>query len=432
MSINVAEWLRRLGLEQYAPAFAGNNIDGEVLPELTAEDLIGLGVTSIDHRRKLLATLAALRSEPSQVATAFTSAAISGGAERRQLTVMFCDLVGSTALSARFDPEDLREVIGAYHRCVADAVTHFAGFVAKYMGDGVLVYFGYPQAHEVDAERAIRAGLAVIGAVARLATPEQLNVRVGLASGLVVVGDLIGAGAAQERGVVGETPNLAARLQALAASGTLLVAESTRRQIGALFEVEDLGPQSLAGFAEPQRAWRVVGESGIVSRFEALRSEATPLVGCDEELDLLLRRWQQVKASEGRMVLISGEPGIGKSRLTAALSQAIQTDQHTRLRYFCSPYHQDSALHPFIVQLERAASFVRDDTADQKHGKLRRLLAPGAGSDDEIEFLAELLSLPHSAVDLNLSPQRKRQKLLEAILHQLESLARMPAGADDI
>ena len=270
MSINVADWLCRLGLEQYAPAFAANHIDAEVLPELTADDLLGLGVTSIGHRRKLLAALAALRSEASQVATASTSAAISGEAERRQLTVMFCDLVGSTALSARFDPEDLREVIGAYHRCVADTVAPFAGFVAKYMGDGVLIYFGYPEAHEDDAERAARAGLAVIDAVGRLSTPEKLNVRLGIASGLVVVGDLIGAGAAQERGVVGETPNLAARLQALATPGTLVVAESTRRQIGALFEVEDLRPQQLAGFAEPQSAWRVVGESGVLSRFEPL------------------------------------------------------------------------------------------------------------------------------------------------------------------
>ena len=236
-------------------------------------------------------------------------APIPGEAERRQLTVMFCDLVGSTPLSTRFDPEDLREIVGAYHRCVADTVGRFAGFVAKYMGDGVLVYFGYPQAHEDDAERAVRAGLAVIDAVRGLATPETLNVRLGIASGLVVVGDLIGAGAARERGVVGETPNLAARLQTLAAPGKLVIAESTRRQIGALFEISDLGPQALAGFAEPQRAWRVVGESGVVSRFEALRSEATLLVGRDEELDLLLRRWQQAKTGVGRVVLISGRAG---------------------------------------------------------------------------------------------------------------------------
>ena len=346
MSIDVADWLRGLGLEQYAPAFADNDIDGEILPELTTDDLTGLGVTSIGHRRRLLAAIAALRGDVPQAAmeTSLGAVAISGEAERRQLTVMFCDLVGSTALSARFDPEDLREVIGAYHRCVDDTVARYAGFVAKYMGDGVLVYFGYPEAHEDDAERAVRAGLAVIDAVERLATTERLGVRLGVASGLVVVGDLIGTGAAQERGVVGETPNIAARLQTLAQPGTLVIAESSRRQIGGLFEMEDLGPQPLAGFAEPQCAWRVVGESGVLSRFEALRSEGTPLIGRDEELDLLLRRWQQAKAGEGRVVLISGEPGIGKSRLTAALSQAIQTDQHTRIRYFCSPHHQDSAL----------------------------------------------------------------------------------------
>ena len=284
---------------------------------------------------------------------------------------MFCDLVGSTPLSARYDPEDLREVIGAYHRCVGETVGRYAGFVAKYFGDGVLVYFGYPEAHEDDAERAVRAGLAVIAAVGRLTAPEPLSVRLGVASGLVVVGDLIGAGAAQERGVVGEMPNLAARLQALATPGTLVIAESTRRQIGALFEIEDLGPQVLAGFAEPQRAWRVVGESGVLRRFEALRSDTTPLVGRDEELDLLLRRWQQARAGEGRVVLLSGEPGIGKSRLSVALSQAIRDDPHTRLRYFCSPYHQDSALFPFIVQLERAAGLARDATLEEKHGKLQ-------------------------------------------------------------
>src|SRR5437899_4185037 len=284
---------------------------------------------------------------------------------------MFCDLVGSTPLSVRYDPEDLREVIGAYHRCVADTVGRFDGFVAKYMGDGVLIYFGYPEAHEDEAGRAVRAGLAVIDAVGGLATPEKLDVRLGVASGLAVVGDLIGAGAAQERGVVGETPNLAARLQGLAAPGTLVIAESTRRQVGALFEIEDLGPRQLAGFAEPQRAWRVLGESGVLSRFEALRSGETPLVGRDEEIELLRRRWEQAKSGEGRVVLISGEPGIGKSRLTAALSAHIESEPHTRLRYFCSPHHQDSALYPFIAQLEHDAGFARDDTVDAKLGKLR-------------------------------------------------------------
>jgi class 3 adenylate cyclase len=420
--MDVAEWLRGLGLEQYELAFRENDIDGEVLRRLTAEDLRELGIASIGHRRRLLDAIAALsEGAPAQAAPASN---VPAEAERRQLTVMFCDLVGSTPLSTRHDPEDLREIVGGYHRCVADAVARFAGFVAKYMGDGVLIYFGYREAHEDDAERAVRAGLAVIDAVGRLPTPERLNAQLGIASGLVVVGDLIGAGSAQERGVVGETPNLAARLQTLAQPGTFVIAESTRRQIGTLFEIEDLGPQNLAGFARPQHAWRVVGESGIVSRFEALRSEASPLVGRDEELELLVRRWQQAKTSEGRVVLISGEPGIGKSRLTAALSQAIQSNPHTRLRYFCSPHNQDSALYPFITQLERAAGFERDDTAEEKLGKLRELLAPGARGDDEIELLPELLSLPNSAGDLNLSPQRKREMLFEGLLHQLEALAR--------
>src|SRR5438105_1120372 len=258
--MDVAEWLRRLGLEQYVPAFRANDIDEEVSRRLTSEDLRELGVTSIGHRRRLLDAIAALGT--AEAATAPTPVPIAASdAERRQLTVMFCDLVASTALSARFDPEDLREIVGTYHRCVADTVGRLAGFVAKYMGDGVLIYFGYPEAHEDDAERAVRAGLGVIDAVGQLAMPERLNVRLGIASGLVVVGDLIGVGAAQERGVVGETPNLAARLQGLAQPGTLVIADSTRRQIGALFEVEDLGPQPLAGFAEPQRAWRVVAKA---------------------------------------------------------------------------------------------------------------------------------------------------------------------------
>ena len=427
--MDVAAWLRGLGLEQYAPAFRANDVDGEVLPELTADDLIGLGVTSIGHRRKLLAAIAALGTEPptgAQSATSATSASIAAPtiAERRQLTVMFCDLVGSTALSTRHDPEDLRELIGDYHRAVAETVGRFDGFVAKYMGDGVLIYFGYPQAHEDDAERAVRAGLAVIEGVGRLPARQHLSVRLGIATGLAVVGDLIGEGAAQERGVVGETPNLAARLQALAAPNTLIIAEATRRQVGGLFDLEDLGPQALAGFAEPQRAWRVMGESGVLSRFEALRSAETPLVGREEEIELLTRRWQQAKSGEGRVVLISGEPGIGKSRLTAALSEHIESEPHIRLRYFCSPHHQDSALYPFIAQLERAAGFARDDTVEEKLAKLRALLAPGMRDDDDITLLSELLSLPSSAANLNLSPQRKREKLFEAFLNQLDAEAR--------
>ena len=338
---------------------------------------------------------------------------------------MFCDLVGSTALSTRFDPEDLRELIGDYHRAVADTVGRFDGFVAKYMGDGVLIYFGYPQAHEDDAERAVRAGLAVIEAVGRLPARQDLRVRLGIATGLAVVGDLLGEGAAQERGVVGETPNLAARLQALAAPNTLVIGEATRRQIGGLFELADLGPQALAGFAEPQSAWRVVGESGMLSRFEALRSGETPLVGREEEVELLLRRWEQAKSGEGRVVLISGEPGIGKSRLTAALSEQIGTEPHTRLRYFCSPHHQNSALYPVIVQLERAAGFERDDGPEAKLDKLATLLGPAAEIGD-VSLLVELLSVPGGDrfAPLELSPQRKKERTFAALVRQLEGLAR--------
>jgi class 3 adenylate cyclase len=427
--MDIGGWLRGLGLERYEQAFRENEIDLRVLPELTADDLKELGVAAIGHRRLLLKAIADLaagagRAAAEEVLAASPSNA-TAEAERRQLTVMFSDLVGSTSLSTRFDPEDLREIVGAYHRCVADTVARFAGFVAKYMGDGVLIYFGYPEAHEDDAERAVRAGLAVIDAVRQLAAAEPLNVRLGIASGLVVVGDLIGAGAAQERGVVGETPNLAARLQALAQPGTLVIAESTRRQIGALFEVEDLGPRPLAGFGEPQRAWRVLDESGVVSRFEALRSGTTPLVGRDEELDLLLRRWQQAKSGEGRIVLVSGEPGIGKSRLTAALSQRIESEPHTRLRYFCSPHDQDSALYPFIGQLERAAGFARDDTATTKLDKLEALLGDGAEPGD-VSLIAEMLSLSGDErfPPLDLSPQRKKERTLAALLRQLQALVR--------
>jgi class 3 adenylate cyclase/predicted ATPase/energy-coupling factor transporter ATP-binding protein EcfA2 len=426
--MDIGAWLRGLGLERYEQAFRDNEVDLRVLSELTADDLKELGVAAIGHRRVLLKAIADFSADPGRIAAtnapAGPTAAASADAERRQLTVMFCDLVGSTSLATRLDLEDLRDILGAYHRCVADTVARFDGFVAKYMGDGVLAYFGYPQAHEDDAERAVRAGLAVIDAVRALNLSQPLAVRLGIASGLAVVGDLIGEGAARERGVVGETPNLAARLQALAMPNRVVIADGTRRQIGGLFEVENLGPQALLGFAEAPRAWQVVGESGVVSRFEALRTQQTALVGRDEGLDLLRRRWWQAKAGEGRVVLIAGEPGIGKSRLTAALAGVIASESHTRLRYFSSPHHQDSVLYPFIIQLERAAGFARDDTPEEKLDKLRALIADGAAGADEITLIAELLSLPNAAAELDLSPQRKREKLLGGLLHQLETLAR--------
>jgi len=342
----VADWLQNIGLGQYAERFAENDITFAIVPHLTDQDLRELGVTSLGHRRQLLLAIAEISSDQKGPAPP-PSATPHDTAERRQVTVMFSDLVGSTALSARMDPEDLREVISAYHKCVAEAVRRFGGFVAQYLGDGVLVYFGYPEAHEDDAERAVRAGLELIAEVIALKTPASLQTRVGIATGLVVVGDLIGPGEARERRIIGETPNLAARLQGIAEPNTVVIAEATRRLLGSLFELKDLGARDLKGVAEPVRAWVALRASTVESRFEALHpSGLTALVERAEETELLLRRWSRAKSGDGQVVLISGEPGIGKSRLTAALLENLAPEPHTRLRYFCSPQHTDSAFSP--------------------------------------------------------------------------------------
>jgi class 3 adenylate cyclase/predicted ATPase len=346
-------------------------------------------------------------------------------AERRQLTVMFTDLVGSTALSTKLDPEDMRAVIGAYHKCVAETVARFDGFVAKYMGDGVLIYFGYPHAHEDDAERAVRAGLALIEAVGKLRVQEPLQVRIGVATGVVVVGDLVGSGEAQERGVVGETPNLAARLQGIAAPNTVVIAEGTRRLLGSLFELEDLGHTTLKGIAGPTRAWAAVRASAVESRFEALRTSGLiALVGREEETELLLRRWSRVKTGEGQVVLIAGEAGIGKSRLTAELLERLAAEPHTRLRYFCSPQHTDSALYPIIGQMERAAGLTHDDTPQLRLDKLDAVLGQTSTSIQDAGLFAEMLSLPNDGryPALELDPQQRRQRTLQALISQIEAL----------
>jgi class 3 adenylate cyclase len=348
-------------------------------------------------------------------------------AERRQVTVTLCDLVGSTALSARMDPEDLREVISAYQNCVTETVQRFGGFVAKYMGDGVLIYFGYPQAHEDDAERAVRAGLELVAAVDGLKTHAPLQTRVGIATGLVVVGDLIGSGASQEQAIVGETPNLAARLQSIAEPNSVVIAESTRRLLGNLFELQDLGAQALKGIETPVRAWAALRPSSVESRFEALHAGAlTELVGREEELDLLLRRWSKAKSGEGQVVLLSGEPGIGKSRLTAALMERLAFEPHTRLRDFCSPQHTDSALYPIMSQMERAAGFAHEDTEQQKLDKLDALLAQTFTPQRHAALFAEMLSLPNDGryPTLELTPQQRRERTLEALTVQVEVLAR--------
>src|SRR5262245_48115618 len=408
--MDLGGWLRSLGLEQYEAAFRENAIDAEVLPDLTDQDLEKLGVL-LGHRRKLLraiANLQGIEKGAATVAVPITPNAASppvDAAERRQVTVMFSDLIGSTALTARMDPEDLREVISAYQKCVAETVRRFDGFVAKYLGDGVLVYFGYPQAHEDDAERAVRAGLELISATTGLKTRTSLQTRVGIATGLVVVGDLIGSGEAQERGIVGETPNLAARLQSLAEPNSVVIAESTRRLLGNLFELRDLGPTELKGIGSPVRAFAALRASSIESRFEAMHVEGvTALVGREEELEVLLRRWARAKIGEGQVVLLCGEAGIGKSRLSAALMEGLAAEPHTRLRYFCSPQHTDSAFYPIIRQVERAAGLAHHDAPQTKLDKLDVLLAQSSTSSQDAALLAEMLSLPNDGRYPTLEP----------------------------
>src|SRR4051812_7830469 len=335
--MDVGEWLKSLGLEQYETAFQENAVDAETLPTLTAQELKDIGVSSIHHRRRLLEAIAvlclkAVPDEPSaQVSSPSALAnptaqpyASESTAERRPLSVMFCDLIGSTALSAHLDPEDLREVIRSYQARVTATIQQFNGFVARYVGDGVLIYFGWPEAHETDAARAVRAGLAVAAAVGESQVGgEPLQVRVGIATGLVVIGEPIGAGDSRQQTAVGETPNVAARLQSLAGPGQVVIDAATKRQIGGLFECQDLGTIALKGLPEPVPAWQVLAENRTLGQFEALRSDLTPLVGRDEEIELLLRRWTQAKGGSGKVVLISAEPGVGKSRLAEALAERI-------------------------------------------------------------------------------------------------------------
>jgi class 3 adenylate cyclase/predicted ATPase len=427
--LDIDGWLRGIGLAQYAEIFRANDIDSELLGRLTNDDLKDIGVASFGHRKKLLEAIAALTAVPeasSSIPVAVTEPKTHDTAERRQVTVMFVDLVGSTALSTGMDPEDLREIISAYQKCVAETVHHFGGFVARYVGDAVLVYFGYPHAHEHDAERAVRAGLELITVVAELKTRPPQQVRVGIATGVVVVGHLIPSGESEERGMVGETPNLAARLQTIAEPNMVVIAESTRRLLGSFFQLDDLGMRSLKGIAGPVRAWAVLQASSVASRFEALHPTGlTALVGREEEFELLRRCWFKATNAEGQVVLLSGEAGIGKSRLTGAFMGLLAAEPHIRLRYSCSPQHTDSALYPIIGQMERAAELAREDTSQAKLDKLDGLLKQTSTSAQDAALFAEMLSLPNDGryPTIELTPQQRRQRTLEALVLQMQALA---------
>src|SRR5436190_1156276 len=419
----ISDWLEKLGLEQYALRFAENGIDLDVLPEITDHDFDRLDVL-LGHRRKMLRAIAELHQGELVV-----EPALQHDAERRHLTVMFCDLVGSTALSARLDPEDMWEVIRAYRAACARVIATYDGSLARFVGDGILASFGYARAPEDDAEGAVRAGLDIIAAVGPPETrSERVKVRIAIATGLVVVGDLISGGASEQQAMVGDTPNVAARLQGLAEPGAVVVAASTRELLGDLFIFRNLGVREVKGIAEPIAVWAVEGGAASESRFEAVRAaRSLGFVGRKAEIEFALSRQQLAWQGHGQMVLISGEAGIGKSRLVATLSESLALGTHRRIRYQCSPYHTNSALHPFVAQLERAAGIGPRDTSEQKLDKLEAMLALGTDQvANATPLIAALLSIPSGEryPPLGLSPAQQRRQTFAALLDQLEGLAR--------
>jgi class 3 adenylate cyclase len=430
----VTQWLEQAGFPEYAELFERNAIDLDLLSEITDADLEKIGVHSLGHRKRLLKAVATLNETKAATPKVegvqgqlATGDAPGSEAERRQLTVLFCDLVGSTALSQKLDPEELRQLMHAYQRACGEVIERYEGHVAQYLGDGLMVYFGWPRAHEDDAVRAIRASLEVVQAVSKVNAPTQMQARVGIHTGLVVVGETGRGDASIPKAAVGETPNIAARLQALAEPGSVVVSERTRALAEGMFDYVELGAHALKGLTKPLRLFGVGGARAIESRFEATRGEVTltPLVGREEEVALLRRRWQEAKDGEGQVVLLGGEPGVGKSRLARALRERLTQDRYMALRYQCSPYHLNSALYPVIDQFERVAGFGREDTAEQKLDKLEAMLAGSeAHVAESAPLFAALLSLPlERYAPLNLSPPKRKEKTLEALARQIEALA---------
>jgi class 3 adenylate cyclase len=423
--VDISAWLHGLGLQQYEQAFRDNAIDASVLRELTPEDLNDLGVSLVGHRRKLLAAIGALHSDEDSEPR---GAAAASAGERRQLTVMFCDLVGSTALSARIDPEEMHDVVERYYGAIADTVARFDGFIARYLGDGALVYFGWPRADESDAERAIRAGLALVAAVQAItADPHKLQVRIGVATGLVVIGNTVGVGAASEQLAVGDTLNLAARLQTAAAPDSVVIADATRRLIGRLFDLEPIGPLDLKGIAAPTIAWRVRGESAVHSRFAAVRTATrASLIAREAEIKLLLEHWRAASQGRGSAVVLVGEAGIGKSRVAQELLDRLADESHRRALLQCSPLHAHTALYPVIRYLEQATALQMDDTPKRRLEKLTARLESLRIDRAATPLLAELLSLPRAAGNpfVALSPRQHKARTLAALVDYFDMLAR--------
>jgi class 3 adenylate cyclase/predicted ATPase len=400
---DLADWLGRHGLDQYTQTFAENNIDYSVLPDLTEDDLKKLGV-SLGHRKKLLRAIEALTAAGQRAGTTIavsnvTEVSPTSGrhreAELRQITVMFCDLVGSTQLSQKLDPEDLQKLLDAYRRACSTAIGRYGGEVARFFGDGVMSFFGWPYAHEDDAVRAVHAALEIVSGVTTISGPVTLACRVGISSGPVLVGQTVGSTASWSMDAVGETPNIAARLQTLAAINTVLISESTRRLVSAVFDLEDLGLQELKGVTQAIHVYRVLAAKSAGSRFEAAHAGSlAPLIGRSSELSLLLDRWKKVKEGDGQVILLSGIPGVGKSRLLHELKSHIQHEPHILLHYQCSPYHSQSAFFPVIEQIEKASQLTAHEADADKIAKLRAYLPPLPNNSVEpVLLIANLLSV---------------------------------------